>query len=64
MWKRLKHPIVLPLLGVIATTPFRPISSWMPSVDLSIYIMANPGVSAHPVMFIPHSLRLPGIRYC
>ncbi|KAF9644879.1 kinase-like protein [Thelephora ganbajun] len=33
MWKRLKHPNIVPLLG-ITITPFQLISNWMPGGDL------------------------------
>ena len=40
MWKRLKHPNVVPLLGT-TISPFQLISPWMPGGDLLEYIKNN-----------------------
>ena len=61
MWKHLKHPNIIPLLGV-TINPFQLISEWMPSGDLPDYIGRNPSadrlglVSNLAVMSIPRLL--------
>ena len=40
MWKHLKHPNIVPLLGV-TTAPFQLISDWMPGGDLFVNVQ-NP----------------------
>ncbi|KAF9643026.1 kinase-like protein [Thelephora ganbajun] len=40
MWKHLKHPNILPLLGV-TMFPLQLISNWMPGGDLSGYVQKN-----------------------
>ena len=53
MWKYLKHPNILPLLGATISPP-QLISVFMPAGDLSKYIGENPNtdriglVGAHP----------------
>lgn len=42
MWKHLKHPNIVPLLGV-TTDPFQLISEWVPSGDLPSYIGKDTG---------------------
>ena len=42
MWKHLRHPNVLPLLGVTMTPKFQLISNWMSGGDLPGYIEKNP----------------------
>ena len=41
MWKRLTHPNILPLLGIIIT-PLQLISKWISSGDLPGYIKRHP----------------------
>ncbi|KAF9643876.1 kinase-like protein [Thelephora ganbajun] len=41
MWKRLKHPNIVPLLGV-TITPLQLISTWMPGGNLPEYIKTHP----------------------
>ncbi|KAF9643894.1 kinase-like protein [Thelephora ganbajun] len=41
MWKRLKHPNIVPLLGV-TITPLQLISTWMPGGNLPEYIRTHP----------------------
>ena len=61
MWKHLKHPNILSLLGV-TVTPFQLISNWMPGGNLLVYIGGNPNadrlvlVCIAPVVFVPYSL--------
>ena len=43
MWKSLRHPNVLPLMGVgIAGNEFTMISEWMPNGNINEFIEANP----------------------
>ena len=41
MWKTLKHPNILPLLGA-TISPLQLVSAFMPAGDLSKYIPKNP----------------------
>lgn len=43
MWKHLKHPNVVPLLG-ITSAPLQVISEWMSGGNLPGYIKENPDV--------------------
>jgi len=58
MWKHLKHPNIVPLLGV-TTDPFQLISEWVSNGDLPGYIRTSPGadrlglVSVLTAVFIP-----------
>jgi len=69
MWKHLKHPNIVPLLGITAN-PFQLISEWMSCGDLPQYIKENPDanrlglVGVHPLVYIPLSVLLPAIRHC
>ena len=40
--KRLRHPNVVPFLGV-TTAPLQPVSEWMPNGTLTEYVNTNPG---------------------
>jgi len=65
MWKHLKHPNILPLLGV-TIDPFQLISHWMFGGDLSDYVKKPGGdwlrlVGALSVILIPHLLLVPAI---
>jgi len=67
MWRRLKHPNIVPLLG-ITLTPFQLISDRMSGGEMSGYIKKHPNVDrlklvgVPPIAFIPRSLPLPAIR--
>jgi len=56
MWKYMRHPNILPLLG-ITTDPFYLISKWMPRGDLLQYVGDNPDtdrlklVGIHPPVY-------------
>ena len=41
VWKRLRHPNVVPFLG--ATAPLQLVSEWMPNGTLTEYVNTNPG---------------------
>ena len=59
MWKYLRHPNIVPLLGV-TTDPFQLVSEWIPSGNLPGYIERKPDadqlglVGIPAVAFIPH----------
>ena len=67
MWKHLKHPNILPLLGA-TIFPRQLISGWVPGGDLSKYIEENPAadplglVCAFLAIDIPLSPRSLAIR--
>ena len=67
MWKHLRHPNILSLLGV-TTTPFQLISNWMSGGDLPGYVKKNPNadrlklVGVPPIIFTLCLLSLPAIR--
>lgn len=43
MWKALRHPNVLPLLGVTATwNRFVLVSEWMQKGNIKVFLKANP----------------------
>ena len=44
MWKRLKHPNVVPFLGV-TSKPLQFVSEWMPNGTLTNYVRKNPGAN-------------------
>ena len=43
VWKRLRHPNVVPFLGV-ATVSLQLVSKWMPNGTLTDYVSTNPHV--------------------
>ena len=67
MWKFLKHPNIVPLLGV-TIAPLQLISSWMSSGNLLTYIQRNPDadrlclVGVYPVVSTPLSFPSKDIR--
>ena len=66
MWKRLKHPNILPLLG-ITVIPLQLISNWMSNGDLPEYLRRHSDadrlelVCVHPVVLIPRLFPSPAI---
>ena len=44
VWKRLRHPNVVPLLGVVMM-PLQLVSRWMPNGTLVDFVSAKPGVN-------------------
>ena len=44
MWKRLRHPNIVPLVGVTAN-PLQIVSEWMSKGTLTEFIEKNPGAS-------------------
>ena len=46
MWRFLRHPNVLPLIGVmISKNQFAMVSDWMENGNINAYIEANPNVN-------------------
>ena len=41
MWKRLRHPNIVPLVGVMQD-PLQFVSEWMPNGSLTEYLKKNP----------------------
>lgn len=58
MWRYLKHPNILPLLGV-TTSPPQLISRWMPGGDLSDYITEHPTTDRLGLVGIPSVVDVP-----
>ena len=52
VWKRLKHPNVVPFLGV-STTPLQLVSRWMPNGTLTEYVKAKPHANRISLVRIP-----------
>ncbi|KAF9785479.1 CNH domain-containing protein [Thelephora terrestris] len=44
MWKRLRHPNIVPLIGV-TRTPLQFVSEWMPNGTVTDYLCENPGAN-------------------
>ena len=44
MWKRLKHPNIVPFIGV-TRNPMQFVSEWMPNGTLPEYVNENPGAN-------------------
>ena len=60
-WKTLRHPNVLPLIGVAMTeTKFSMISDWMVNGNINEFVKENPNADrlklASPSLFAPSSL--------
>ena len=46
MWKALRHPNVLPLIGVMMSeTQFAMVSDWMENGNINDYVKAYPGAN-------------------
>ena len=57
-WKALRHPNVLPLLGVIMTkAEFSMVSDWMPNGNITQFVAAHP--DAKRFELVCSSFRLP-----
>ena len=52
VWKRLKHPNVVPFLGV-TTTPLQLVSRWMPNGTITEYVKAKPHVNRISLVRMP-----------
>ena len=44
MWKKLRHPNVVPFVGV-TQNPLQFVSEWMPNGTLTEYVSENPGAN-------------------
>ena len=53
MWKRLKHPNVIPLLGITIFPQLQLVSEWMTGGDLPGYIKENPGLDRLGLAGVP-----------
>ena len=56
-WKALRHPNVLPLLGVIMTeTEFSMVSDWMPNGNVNQFVAARPDANRFELVCSPFKL--------
>ena len=56
-WKALRHPNVLPLLGVIMTeTEFSMVSEWMPNGNITQFVTAHPDAKRFELVRSPFRL--------
>jgi hypothetical protein len=54
MWKALRHPNVLPLLGVMMTdTQFVMVSEWMSNSNITVFVKAHPDTDRLGLVGIP-----------
>jgi hypothetical protein len=61
LWKRLKHPNVLPFLGISTTIfPFCMISDWMPHGSVVDYLRKNSDVDRFSLVSRPYHNYYPG----
>ena len=44
MWKKLKHPNIVPFVGV-TTDPLQVVWEWMPNGNLMEFVTRNPGAN-------------------
>jgi serine/threonine protein kinase len=56
VWKRLKHPNIIPFLGV-TMNPLQFVSEWMPNGTLTRYVTGNP--SANRIALVSQPPRSP-----
>ena len=52
MWKRLKHPNIVGLIGV-TRNPLQFVSEWMPNGTLTEYLGDNPGANRIGLVSFP-----------
>ena len=52
VWKRLKHPNIVPLLGM-TSTPLQLVSEWVSGGDLTEYIKKHPGADRLSLVRVP-----------
>ena len=55
MWKKLRHPNVVPFVGV-TKNPLQFISEWMPNGILTEYVSENPGANRIGLVSPPSSI--------
>jgi len=54
MWKSLRHPNVLPLIGVTTSeTRFAMISDWMAGGDINSYVKTHPDANRLGLVGVP-----------
>ena len=54
MWKSLRHPNVLPLMGVVMTeNEFAMVSEWMVNGNINEFIKANPKAERFELVSLP-----------
>ena len=54
MWKSLRHPNVLPLIGMVMTEDeFVMVSEWMPNGNINEFIKANPEAERIKLVGLP-----------
>jgi len=61
IWKRLKHPNIVPFLGITSTPP-QLISEWIPNGNLTGYVKQHPSADRLGLVGAPDALfdlRLP-----
>ena len=54
IWKRLRHPNIVPFIGV-TTDPLQIVSEWMPNGVLTEFLERNPGTNR--IRLVSHSLQ-------
>ena len=55
-WKALRHPNVLPLLGVaMSTTEFAMMSEWMPNGDINQFVKKHSDVNRFGLVSFPRT---------
>ena len=52
IWKRLKHPNIVPFIGV-ASNPLQIVSEWMPNGTLVEFVEKNPGAKRINLVSLP-----------
>ena len=60
MWRALRHPNVLPMLGVTATEPpFAMVSEWMTNGDINEFVKTHPEADRFKLVGSPLKSRRP-----
>jgi hypothetical protein len=60
MWKSLRHPNVLPLVGVtMSDTRFAMISNWMVNGNINDFVGAHPDVDRLELVGVPFKIQSP-----
>jgi hypothetical protein len=62
-WKTLRHPNVLPLIGVtMSETQFAMISDWMENGNINEFVKAHPGANRLELVGISFMVSLPSLH--
>ena len=57
-WKALRHPNILPLMGVIMTeTDFAMVSEWMPNGNINQFVKEHPDANRFELVSFPSGPR-------